>query len=231
MELLCPREKTFFGSKIATRLGENNLDKLYECILDNSLTMDNNSEVSTVNIAFGRSIQSSFLTDISQAEQVINQPISLTKITSLNMTIQGFVEKYSTGINFMLPKWITSSIELISLETKKNGDVFIKLRNKSKERVKLPALTFVNRYLRISGKERYLLNGLKKKDDHFKFEKEYLPTKTKVLKSTKDNVKTMEEDLAKQESTRDDLVSKRVSMESELIFLDPYEIATFLIEQ
>jgi hypothetical protein len=117
------------------------------------------------------------------------------------------------------------------LETKKNGDVFIKLRNKSKERVKLPALTFVNRYLRISGKERYLLNGLKKKDDHFKFEKEYLPTKTKVLKSTKDNVKTMEEDLAKQESTRDDLVSKRVSMESELIFLDPYEIATFLIEQ
>jgi hypothetical protein len=66
--------------------------------------MDNNSEVSTVNIAFGRSIQSSFLTDISQAEQVINQPISLTKITSLNMTIQGFVEKYSTGINFMLPK-------------------------------------------------------------------------------------------------------------------------------
>jgi len=174
---------------------------------------------------------SQFLSNYASAQRSVNEPILLTKVGERDLTIQQFLDIHSTQIAVFHSKIFKDAIELVSIDTKKNGMIFITLRNRSNQSIKVPSNAFVNPALRINGEIRYLLNGLKRKEDFFKFEKEYYPTKkgSKVLKSIKDDLETLEQQLPKQNSAQDNIVDKRLNLESDLIFLQPYEIATFEI--
>lgn len=218
----------------------NYLEQVYEYLLARSVdrvgnkgitTVLNDTDISTVRIAIGKTAMNRFTEDIMQADHSINEPISITKLTDLNTTTQNFIDNYSTHLKFMQDFVFPDQVELIGFETKKSKSSFIKLRNKSSKSIEIPSSLFLSQDYYIDGNQKYLLNGIKLEDEFF--EKDKLEFNTDVsfyaLRYIKKTLHTLEDDLPTQTSKRSEKVKERQSVANRVTELGPFEIATFKI--
>lgn len=219
-----------------------NIEKVYEYILHRSVDHKenkgidkilNDTEISSVHIAMGRTSKENFIGKVRSADQVINQSIKLTKLLSKNISTKEFLEKHVTQLSFIRDNSFSEAIELVGLETKRNGDVFIKLRNRSNKAVTIPTSALHTFMFKINGDRKYLLNGLEKADEFFQYNKNYYPTQVgfRALMVIKDNIKTLESVLPDQKYKSSESVKSRMKGEREPIELEPFELVTFKIEQ
>ena len=218
------------------------LEQVYEYILHRSIdrvggkgmsTILNDTEISTVQIAIGMSKDKNFTQDVIKADQLINEQISIVKLDQIKFTIEEFLSQFGTDVTFSKEFMFSDAIELIGFETKSNGDVFIKVRNKSKYSIQIPSNSFFEDSIYINGNVKYLLNGIIQKDAMFDYYKQYFPTNTKYtpLRNVKKTLNTLENDLPRQQkSATDEIVKKNSEKAKRITFLEPYEIATLKIE-
>lgn len=222
-------------------MGCNNLGAAYEYILHRSVdhndnkgidTLLNDTDVGTVNIALGISELRRFRPDINLAQGVINQGLSITKLIPENMTMSEFVNNHGTKFKFIRDHTFVDSIELVGFETKKNGEVFIKLRNRSHRTVEIPKFIFDDSMFKVNSADRYLLNGLRTKAEFFKTQKTFFPVNTgsKALGKLTDDLVTLEKDLPEQYSTTQEKVTTRLKYEKDSIEFKPFEIAAFRVD-
>ena len=215
----------------------HNLGAEFEYIIQRSVNRSENKDIgevlkdtsiSTVHMAIGLSNKNKFLGDLRTASNKINSEIQINKINHLNILVSEFLLKHETVISFIESHTFHDQIELIGMEVKKSGDVFLKLRNRSNNKVEIPISPFVNKSIKINSSKKFLLNGYIEKDKFFDNIKDYYEADVKMspLSIIKSKIKTLESILPDQTSERSQKVSDKLR-DKETITLESYEIATF----
>ena len=217
------------------------LEQVYEYIVHRSLdrvgsegmtTVLNDTQISSVRIALGFSDKSRFTNDFGHADRAINEQIVVHKLNDLNMTTSEFVKQHATNLDFMHSLTIPDQVELVGFESKKNGDTFIRLRNRSWMPTEIASNLFTNPDIYINGNEKYLLNGLMLQDEFFESKKmEFTPDHNETpLRGIKQNIHTLEEALPEQYSDRAQGVFRNRADDGRKTKLGPYEMATFRVK-